>query len=198
METYWQQLVGLIVAPTVVVAAVAWLLRTVIAQGFARDIQRFKSDLDRESFEHQQRFSTIHQRQAEVISNLYGKIAESKSVIANLVGIFQHGGQSLMEKKQKAADSYNDMKDYFYKNRIFLPRETADKAETLLITLRDILIEFDTAQMGNEEYKPDTTGLWLQAHNRLQEEVPPVLEELENEFKELLGFIETNSEAGER
>ncbi|CAH1044327.1 hypothetical protein [Halomonas sp. TD01] len=193
MEEYWQQLAGLIVAPTLVVAAVAWILKTVISQGFARDIQHYKSELDRANFEHQQRFSTIHQRQAEVIANLYGKIAKSKSSAADLVGIFQQGSQPLTEKKKRTAEIYNDMSAYFYQNRIFLPNDAADKAETLIGTLRDVLIEFDTAQMGNEEYKSDETGLWMQSYKRLREEVPPVLNELGSEFKKLLGVIESDS-----
>lgn len=175
-----------------VVAAVAWILRALIAQGFARDIQHYKSELERANFEHQQRFSTIHQRQAEVIANLYGKIARSKSVTADLVAIFQQGGESLMEKKKRAADVYNDMSAYFYENRIFLPRDAAEKAESLIGTLKDILIEFDTAQMGNDEYKPDQTGLWQQAYKRLRDEVPPVLDDLESEFKKTLGVIEND------
>ncbi|WP_083005352.1 hypothetical protein [Halomonas sp. GT] len=85
------------------------------------------------------------------------------------------------------------MSAYFYQNRIFLPNDAADKAETLIGTLRDVLIEFDTAQMGNEEYKSDETGLWMQSYKRLREEVPPVLNELESEFKKLLGVIESDS-----
>ena len=190
MEEYWQQLVGLIVAPVVVVGAIAWILRGIISQGFARDLQRYKSDLEKKNFEHRERFSLIHQRRAEVIAAIYGKIARTKAVTADLVGIFQQGGQSLIEKKQKAADVYNDMSSYFFENRLFLPRETAEKTEELVMTIRDVLIEFDTAQMGNEEYKVDLSGHWQQAYKRLREEVPPILEELENEFKNLLGFID--------
>lgn len=47
--------------------------------------------------------------------------------------------------------------------------------------------------MGNEEYKSDETGLWMQSYKRLREEVPPVLNELESEFKKLLGVIESDS-----
>jgi hypothetical protein len=193
MEAYWQQLIGLIVAPVVVVGAIAWLLRGFISQGFARDLQRYKSELDRQDFEHRERFSLIHQRRADVIATFYGKIARTKSVVTDLVGIFQQGGQSLIEKKKKAADIYNDMSAYFFENRIFLPHETAEKAEKLVMAIRDVLIEFDTAQMGNNEYKPDQTGLWVQAFKRLRDEVPPILNELEHEFKELLGFIEKRS-----
>ena len=193
MESYWQQLIGLIVMPSVVVGALAWIIRGVISQGFARDIEKYKAELEQQNFEHRERFSTIHQRRAEVIANLYGKIARTKSVTADLVGIFQQGGQSLIEKKQKAAEIYNDMASYFYENCLFLPKDTAEKAEKLISTIKEVLIEFDTAQMGNEEYKPDKTGLWRQAYERLRDEVPPILEELEEEFKELLGFIENRS-----
>jgi len=193
METYWQQLIGLIVAPVVVVGAVAFLLRGIIAQSFARDLQRYKSELEKENFEHRERFSIIHQRQAEVISTLYGKIARTKAITADLVGIFQQGGQSLIEKKKKASDIYNDMGSYFFENRLFLPYATAEKTEKLVMAIRDVLIEFDTAQLGNDEYKPDKTGLWGQAYKRLRDEVPPILKELEDEFKNLLGFIEDRS-----
>ena len=85
------------------------------------------------------------------------------------------------------------MSSYFFENKLFLPRETATKTERLVMALRDVIIDFDTAQMGNEDYKPDDTGLWRQANKRLRDEIPPVLEELEDEFKEILGFIEHNS-----
>ena len=190
MEAYWQQLLGLIVAPVVVVGAVTWLLRGIIAQGFARDLQRYKSELEQENFEHRERFSLIHQRRAEVISTLYGRIARTMAVTGDLIGIFQQGGQSLIEKKKKAANINNGMSSYFFENRLFLPHATAQKTEQLVMAIRDVLIEFDTAQMGNDDYKPDQTGLWIQAYKRLRDEVPPILKELEDEFKELLGVIE--------
>ena len=193
MSPYWQQLLGIIIAPAVVVGAIAWLLRGIISQGFARDIQRYKSELEQQNFEHRERFSTIHQRRAEVIATLYGKIARANAFVGDLVALFQQGGQSLIEKKKKVADVYNDMSSYFFENRLFLPQVTAEKTEKLVMTIKDALIEFDTAQMGNDEYRMDESGLWRQSYQRLRDEVPPILKELEYEFKELLGFIEKRS-----
>ena len=85
------------------------------------------------------------------------------------------------------------MSSYFFENKLFLPRETATKTERLVMALRDVIMEFDTAQMGNEDYKPDDTGFWREAYKRLRDEIPPVLEELEDEFKKILGFIEHSS-----
>jgi len=99
----------------------------------------------------------------------------------------------LIEKKNKAADIYNDMGSYFFENRLFLPHSTAEKTEQLVMAIRDVLIDFDTAQMGNDEYKPDRTGMWIEAYKRMRDEVPPILKELEDEFKDLLGFIERRS-----
>ena len=96
MSPYWQQLLGIIIAPAVVVGAIAWLLRGIISQGFARDIQRYKSELEQQNFEHRERFSTIHQRRAEVIATLYGKIARANAFVGDLVALFQQGGQSLI------------------------------------------------------------------------------------------------------
>lgn len=193
MENYWQQLIGLIVTPVVVVGAVAWILRELISQGFKRDLQKYKFDLENQNFILRQKFSVIHQRQAEVIANIYGKIARAKAVTADLVGIFQQGGQSLPDKKKKASDIYNEMSAYFFENRIFLPRKTAEKTEKIVMGIRDVLIEFDTAQLGNKEYRPDSTGLWVQAYKKLRDDIPPLLDDLEDDFKKILGFIESNS-----
>lgn len=196
MESYWQQLIGVIVAPTVVVGAIAWLMRGMLSRGFARDLENHKSELARADFEHRERFSLVHQRRADVIATLYGKIAKTRSVAADLVGILQHGGQSLMEKKRKTADVYNDMTGYFYENRIFFPYETSDKIEALVAAIHHSLIDFDTAQMGNDDYAHDPSGLWVQAFKRLRDDVPPILEELEREFRELLGHIEESTLGG--
>jgi len=190
MNEFWQQLIAIILAPTLTVAAIAWLLKGIISQGFQRDLEKFKSDLAQKNYEQQQKFSLIHQKQADIIANLYSKFAKTKGLVADLVGIFQQGGQSLMDKKKNVAESYNDMASYFFQNKLFLTSNTAERCEKLVDELRSALIEFDTAQMGNDEYKPDNTGLWVQAYKRVRDDIPPILKDLEFEFKQILGIIE--------
>lgn len=192
MNEFWQQLLALTLTPTLVIGAVAWLLKGFIGQEFKRDLARFKGDIDRENFEKRERFSLIHQKRAEVITGVYSRLVKTRSLVADLVAIFQSGGQSLIQKKQKVAEVYNDAASYFFENKIFLPKATAEKTEALIDELKKALIEFDTAQLGNDEYKPDDSGLWIKAHGRLNENIPPILEELETQFKEILGFIEGN------
>ena len=95
------------------------------------------------------------------------------------------------QKEQRVADAYNDAAEYFAQNRLFLPERTAEKADSMLDTLHTALIEFDTAQMGNKhQCGPDQSGLWIQSYKRVREEIPPILKELEHEFREILGVEE--------
>jgi hypothetical protein len=55
----------------------------------------------------------------------------------------------------------------FFQNRLFLPNSTAEKSEKMLESLRHALIDFDVAQMGNDEYKPDGTGLWVKSYKSI-------------------------------
>jgi len=186
---YWQQLITIILTPTLSVAALAWILKSLFSSGLQRDLERYKKELDAKQFEHQTRFSLIHQKRAEVISELYSRLAQSKTRLGELVAIFQPGGQSLTEKRKITAETYNDACSYFQERRIFLPEEIAENVDALLEAIREAFIEFDTAQMGNEEYKPDNTGLWIQSFNKVREKIPPLMKKMEEQFRIEIGAI---------
>ena len=152
MSEFGQQLITIILAPTLVVGAVAWLLRAIISQGFQRDIERFKAEVKRKNDQQRERFLLIHNRRAEVIADLYSRLAKTKRLVGDLVAIFQQDASALPQKEQRVADAYNDAAEYFAQNRLFLPERTAEKADSMLDTLHTALIEFDTAQMGNKQY----------------------------------------------
>ena len=57
-------------------AVVAWLTRSLIKHFFERDLVRFKLNLEKISFEHQIRFSKLHEIRAQIIADLYGRLYE--------------------------------------------------------------------------------------------------------------------------
>ena len=189
---YWQQLIAIILAPTLSVAALAWILKSLFNSGLQRDLERYKRQLDAKQFEQQTRFSLIHQKRAEVISELYAILARAKVRLGELVAIFQPGGQSLIEKRKITAETYNEAVSYFNERRIFLPEEIAENVDGVLAAMRTAFIEFDTAQMGNEEYKPDNTGLWIQSFNKVRDELPQLMKEMEKQFRIEIGAIDNN------
>ena len=87
----WQQLLALILTPTLAVAAMAWLIRKFFERGLQRDLERFKNELELERFEYQTKFSIIHQKRAEIVSGLYSRLARARAHLGNLVAVFQPG-----------------------------------------------------------------------------------------------------------
>ena len=54
------------------------------------------------------------------------------------------------------------------------------------------LIEFDAAQMGSDEYKPDSTGLWIESFKKVRDELPPLMKKMEERFRFEIGAIDNN------
>ncbi len=181
----WQQIVALILTPTMIVGALAYLISKLFDRGLQRDLEKFKSELDVKRFEHQTKFSLVHEKRAEVIANLYSRLMKARRLMAQLTAVIQWGDQSLTEKKKRAADACNDANDYFNEHRIYLNNGTGAKVEAILEKMNSAFIDFDTAQPGTE-YRPDPSGLWMQANKQIKDEFPPLLEELENQFCQVL------------
>lgn len=185
----FSQVVQLVLTPALIVAGLAWLMRSFFDQSLRRDLAKFQNELEASRFEHQTRFSLIHQRQAEVISGLYSRLAKARRLIAQLVALFQPGGQNLAEKKQRAADACNDADEFFNENRLYLAEDLAAKVEDSLDIMKGAFITFETAMQANE-YEPDHSGLWKQANDELKEKLPPLQTEMEARFRSILGVIE--------
>lgn len=183
----WQQIVALTLTPTLLVGALAYLLRTLFDRGLERDLERHKSELAAQLFEHQTKFSIIHEKRAEVIAELYGRLARAHRELAKLTAAFQPGGQSLRGKKQQAADACNKADEFFNERRLYLDLKTSEKIDKTLETMKSAFIDFDMAQQS-DVYQPDSSGLWGQASKQIRDDLPPLLNELEGQFQDILGI----------
>ncbi|MEW5980140.1 MAG: hypothetical protein AB1898_30465 [Acidobacteriota bacterium] len=184
--TLTQQIVALIFTPAAVIAVFAYLARRLLDTQISKDLETFKAQLDRALFEHKTRYSLVHEKRAQVIGELYGKIARTASRLAGLIHIFQPGGgPSLTDKKIQVAQAAQDMQDHFNENQIYLADSTCSKVEEIIDLLHSVFVTFDVAQMG-DKYKPDHSGLWRDAHKRLKQKWPPLKAELKNEFRAIL------------
>jgi len=136
----FKEIITAIGGSAVLFAAMAWLTRSVIIHFLSRDLEKFKLKLQEESqlelirlqsslqlveFEHQIRFSKLHERRAEIIADLYSKAVELHRRASTFVRLYQ----SLDEDKNKentkdlwkAADEF---RNYFDKHRIYFNKDT--------------------------------------------------------------------------
>ena len=73
-----------------------------------------------------------------------------------------------------------------------LPEEIAENVDAVLEAMRDAFIEFDTAQMGNDEYKPDSSGLWIQSFKKVGDQLPPLMKKIEERFRFEIGATDND------
>lgn len=189
------EIIKVAVAPSLVIAGVTYLLKLYLESYSKRDLEKFRlqlnHELEKSLFEYQTKFSFYHQRQTMIVAELYSLLIDASSKIHSLTHIVQFSGEgSLKERKKNTADAYNKLVDYYSKNKIFIEKNICNKLDELIELLRDALIEFDVAQSG-DKYEPDDSGLWIKSFTTIQQKVPPIKQELEEYFREIVSGITT-------
>jgi hypothetical protein len=88
------------------------------------------------------------------------------------------------ERRTKATDSYKAFSDYYVKNLIFLPKTTAGKLNSIY---RRSVETFNEFVFTVDQAKVEDIEKWLAIFERVNVEIKPALNELEDEFRRLLG-----------
>lgn len=100
----------------------------------------------------------------------------------------QMAGEEIKEvKAKKAAEAANSLVDYFGEHRIYFNRSTLLKMDAILKKLREIWNDW----MYKEELRrgdPDYTKMWGESWRKIDEELPALKQELEDEFKMVIGI----------
>ena len=72
--------------------------------------------------------------------------------------------------------------------QFFIEKQICEKIDEIIGLLLNAFIEFDTVQMG-DKYEHDDSGLWINSFRIIQEKVPPIRNELEDYFREIVSGI---------
>ncbi len=158
----------------------------------ASAIEQLKSELQITTIEHQVRFSKLHENRAEVIAELYKNLVQA--INANLSAAFykEMSGESEKGKEFIAAVvNLGEFYDYFNINRIYLSNHLCHMLDEMWGNLtaptykyRDFLEKKISSgiDLGEEEIKA-----WDEAWNSMVDDIPPIRQVLENEFRSILG-----------
>ena len=204
----FKEIITAIGGSAVLFAAMAWLTRSVIIHFLSRDLEKFKLKLQEESqlelirlqsslqlveFEHQIRFSKLHERRAEIIADLYSKAVELHRRASTFVRLYQ----SLDEDKNKentkdlwkAADEF---RNYFDKHRIYFNKDTCttiDSFNEALSQASSNLIFFIQNAPPLNLTTDQIWDEWNKSMTLIEDNVPKMKESLEKSFREILGVL---------
>lgn len=121
------------------------------------------------------------------MGEFYSNLSKASKALAGLVNMFQFlDSKPLPEKKCEVAAFCGDASNYYYQNKIYFDRELCASADGVIKTMHEAFIAFDVAQEG-DTCRSDATGLWKEAHTKVQLSLPPLLAELEEKFRVILG-----------
>ena len=105
---------------------IGWLAKSLISQLLLKDIAnhksklqydseieitRFKKEIEKTAFEHQVRFSKLHDMRGEVLADLYKLLVESVWVTRSLASPAEWAGEP--PKNEKYADAMNKLGEFF-------------------------------------------------------------------------------------
>ncbi len=208
----WQTLLLAFGGNAALLLVLAWLARSFGSQLLAKDLEKFKAtlasasieaserlkhELQMVSLEHQVRFSRLHERRAEVITDLYALLVEVQWAGQSLVAIAEFGGEP--PKNEKFATAMNKSAEFFRefdKNRIFLPEAVCKQIEEFLQGMRSRVIQFGVYSQTNE-YAPghvikERLDVWIQSSEYFDKEVPIARQALETELRSMLSGVAKN------
>lgn len=174
------------VTNTVLFLAATWAFwKVVVEKYFDRMGERLRSELERERFEHQTRFGTIYNRQANIIANIYARLEQAHLAFQRLV--FEGRGPDKAHLKE-AEQAYRELTEYYWKRAIWLDAATCNAMNEILAKFHslhlDLTINVDAA--GNPLDK--ATGKAVV--KEVNEEIPRARTILQERFRRLLGIPE--------
>jgi hypothetical protein len=159
----------------------------------SKDVEEFKSNLQLATIEHQVRFSKLHDKRAQVIQDLYGKLVALDTVIHSVLNRFQKVGEaSLEEKVREYGKLHNELNEFFLPNRIFFGSETCRVIDDLLFLSRDTYFDITTYPVdpNSPEYKYGPRDLlnerheyWEKARKAFDTDIKNLKKQLETQFR---------------
>lgn len=204
----WETILLALGGNAVLLAALAWLARSLLGQVLAKDMERFKSELTAASTaasdrlkhelqllaqEHQIVVSRLHEKRAQVVAEVYGLLVESHWAAQDLASLMEWAGEPPKREKysaamNKAAEFYR----HFDKHRIYLPAALCGQLEEFLRGIRRKVIEFGVHVAREEAAMTDKAveakyNAWMAVSEYFDTEAPRARAALEDELRKIIG-----------
>jgi len=180
----------------ILVAAAAWLLKSIINHAISKNADQHRELLKLESL----RSSELLKRRGEVIEELYDSLVELVRLIRSFVNVWGRSGDpSLVKKRDLANEAYQKFSKHYNKYRIFFSEGLCEKIDSFVKQMTGPASDFSSnlfmdEESGKEIMSSETSGSWSKAHKDFDKYVPDALKAIEREFRSLLGVKEEQND----
>ena len=152
-------------------------------------LERLKSELQADAAISQIRHSTQYEKAAGVIVGVHGRMDDAFNAVAAYTSILETPSMGTKAaRREKVNESIIELRDYYRKNRIYLPTALAKRIKQLEEQLFDAADQFSMNVEHREPNEDRATKAWTAAYHKMKDEVKPMLETLEQHFRNMLGI----------
>jgi hypothetical protein len=153
------------------------------------EIERLKCQLSISANEHQIRFASLHERQADVIAETYSLLKQLFICLKNYTQPFRDEADELRDvDRKKASDALDLFASYYSKKLIFLPKGVACKLESIDKELTSVFTEFRVGVDQVQAAGGSAYSRWVAVIEKLySKDITDALTDLETEFRNLIG-----------
>lgn len=196
----WPEFFGQITTTGLILAVVGWLARSLgtawidrmaenhkaqLRADSERELAELRSDLEKEATEHRIRFSRVHEKQAGVIAEVFGRLEHLHMAFRQWVAIMKPASSDMNDLADKAVEAYQDFQRFYYENAIWLDRQTCDAINEILGKLWDVLVDM-TFDVNAKGY-PKDGKIMKSAFKTVTQVIPKARGELDRKFRAVLG-----------
>jgi hypothetical protein len=191
---------------TAVLVAVAWIVKSIINHALSKNIEEFKLKLQNQSqqeilrlqsslqlheFEHQVRFSQLHERLAAATIEVYDRLRCLYSEVRDTVAFITTDSRPPGAKAQALQDAATAFADYYYRHKILFPKELANSIDEFRSLLRDVIRKDRQSDHAGQANPEDShwEELRKEVDKLVEEKLPSVFDSLESHFRIILGSL---------
>jgi hypothetical protein len=181
-----------------ILASGAWLIlltflgKSLIANWLSKDVEQLKGRIAAQNIEKQIVLSRINEKRAEAISQIYLGLMSYVDDAKKFVHQAEHVDE---EKRDELLNSISDSANYFREiyrsNHLYLSKTTCKNIQTVFreaqIPVHQYIFALGTYVSQGEAAKESYVKEFHSAFVSFADKIPPILEDLESQFRELLG-----------
>ena len=149
-------------------------------------MERLRAELCRHAPDTDGRLSRLQAKQAEVIAELYKRMVFLRNAMTKMAGSGPHDQAGQDEKAAVMMAAGEELRDYFDQHRIYLDEAVSRKFHSLQATFFDAWVKHSFA-LAKDQYVRQGKELSNETWKKLSEEVPPLLQDIEEDFRAMLG-----------
>ena len=151
-------------------------------------IEKLKSQLSVIAAQGNFKFTKLHEKRAESIAEIYALLADFYFALSEYTKVFEPAGGTPREERRDIAVKANiSFIELYRKKKIFLPKSAAEKIDDfnhqLIFIYNQFFYGVDMTQMASGDF----ANKWIVVNEKMSKTIKPALEELEHDFRVLLG-----------